>query len=308
MNYTRVDWVDDKTPLSAANLNQMDSAIYALSGEISSFVRDGKINGGNIAPGTIQGTSLVDGSISNNKLADGAITDSKIADGAIKTDKLNNGAVETGKIEDSAITAEKIYDGAVTQGKISDGAVTSNKILDNAVTSSKILTQSVTWDKIGSGDAVAGKVLVSNGNGGAIWDNIPGSVTSISIDGQPAVSPINGVATLTTVTADYAEENTQSPAYIRNKPTPIPTVINPNSTKFLVAVPDSSTARYHYDWVGQTSQLPETTSADDGKVLTVVNGVWGKAVPTGGLGDEMLIGNWLIKSGSNGLTITYTDN
>ena len=231
MAYSRVNWQDDRTPLSAGNLNHMDEAIYNLSSSIDTFVVGGKIVGSSITDNSISGTKIIYNSIDGNKLSDNAVTDSKISAGAVLTEKIFNGAVTSIKIATKAVTTEKLDDYSVTTIKLAQGAVTGEKISQKTITSDKIYAYGVD----------EGKTLVSDGSGGVSWKDvsIPTNVVQkITYNGTPYTA-VNGNVTIIQAQADFNEENPLSPSYINNKPTqmqlPDPTSEDRNKVVFVDA-------------------------------------------------------------------------
>lgn len=210
MAYSRVNWQDDKTPLSAKNMNHMDEAIYNLSSAIDSVFVGGKIIGTAIQDNSLPGTKIVINSISGDRLEEGAVTDSKIHDGAVITEKIQNYAVTTEKLATNSVTTEKISNNSITTEKIVQGAVTNDKIANNTITNNKLSSYSIP----------AGKVLVADGNGNVVWQdiNIPENVVQRVVFNGTTYEGVNGTATFNQVQPDFNETNVYSPAYIKNKP------------------------------------------------------------------------------------------
>lgn len=210
MSYSRVNWQDDKTPLSANNLNHMDEAIYGLSASMDTFVIGGKINGSSVSDNSLAGTKIIIGSVEGNRLADGSITDSKIKNGSVIAGKLGQNSVLEGNISPNAVTTINIKDGSVTTAKLADGAVVGGKITDRTVTSTKISSTGIS----------EGKTLISDGSGGVSWKDvsIPTNVVQkITYNGVQYTS-VSGNVTIVQAQADFAENNPSSPSFINNKP------------------------------------------------------------------------------------------
>lgn len=210
MSYSRVNWQDDRTPLSAYNLNRMDEEIYNLSSSMRKILVGGKISGSSIASNSLSGNTIIDLTIVNNKIAEGAITDSKIYDGAVIESKLASDSVSTDKIQNNAVTESKILDGAITTSKIKNGAITSIKIAQKAVLE----------NNIGSEGVSAGKTLVSDGEGGASWQTIPTASNTVQriVYNGTTYNAVDGTATINQTQVDFDESDPDSPAYIKNKP------------------------------------------------------------------------------------------
>ena len=260
--YSRVNWQDDRTPLSAYNLNRMDEEIYNMSSSLNKILVGGKISGTSIASNSLPGTVIIDNSITNYKISDGAVSERTIENGAITVNKISNGAVTTDKILNGAITSEKILDGSITGVDIAQGTILGANIKNKTITYSNLSSEGVT----------SGKTLLSDGSGGVSWETIPtasNTVQRITYNGV-TYSAVEGTATFNQTQSDFNETDTNSPAYIKNKPSAM--------------------------------VLPSPTEEDENKIIFVN----GNGNYTLGCPNEFRMGNWLIAStATNGFIIKW---
>ena len=163
-------------------------------------------------------------------------------DNSVGSEALMTGAVTTLKISDGAVTPSKLSLNAVGESAIQDDAVTSGKIADGAVTNDKIASSAVTSAKLASDSVTAPKLA-------------DGAVRTAAFS---AAARAPGVQIQTSTPVESLADN-----------------------GYKIALLDSEPSTKYPGWVymikGTPAQgLPAASAADNGKVLGVVNGAWGK--------------------------------
>jgi hypothetical protein len=127
-----------------------------------SWVPQGSLQGGAIAPGSIQTTQL-----GNN-----AVTQGQIATGAVGTPQIQNGAVATGQIQTAAVTTYAIQNQAVAGNNIALAAVDTQHLAIGAVTAANIEAGTIVAGIIDGTDIEAATFLGFNfiiNSSGAFW-------------------------------------------------------------------------------------------------------------------------------------------
>lgn len=133
MPYSRTQWINGETPLSAENLNNLEQGLANASENLEDALVS--IDANETRLDNVENSILdLDDSIENHE-ARLDVFDGKFPIG-------------TTNIADASITAAKLASAAVTQGKIASNAVTTGTIADGNVTTAKIGNKQVTLGKL----------------------------------------------------------------------------------------------------------------------------------------------------------------